>query len=169
MRGERWGQVNDITCHSHPLPTPSHPPLTPSHPPLTPSHPPLTPLPPSSHTPPTLLPPPSHPPLTPLPPSSHSLPTWIVAKHEDPISCRGGKCAVYPRPLIIGHGAGPGTRRRERPLCWMCGTTQDDSVDEDELNSSGGTWDGHGLCVYVCVWVGVLVVHMHVSMCMCLS
>ena len=35
----------------------------------------------------------------------------------------------------------------------MGGTAQDDSVDEDELNCGGGTWDGHGLwgrCACVC-------------------
>ena len=37
----------------------------------------------------------------------------------------------------------------------MGGTTQDDSVNEDELNSGGGAWDGHGLCVCVCVCVCV--------------
>ena len=31
----------------------------------------------------------------------------------------------------------------------MGGTTQDDSVNEDELNSGGGAWDGHGLCACI--------------------
>lgn len=37
---------------------------------------------------------------------------------------------------------------------------QDRSVNEDELNSTGSTWDGYGLCVYVRVRL-----HVHVYMC----
>ena len=37
----------------------------------------------------------------------------------------------------------------------MGGTTQNDSVNEDELNCGSGAWDCHGLCMCAraCLWV----------------